>query len=1243
MVAQLEVVGEAVQGPTRLGVWLLGPTDVRLGGRPIPLRTRKTLALLAYLAAEDRMHRRAELAALLWPESDEHRARTTLRSAVHDLRGALRTDGGTHDEYLLVERDSLGLRVKGEVDLDLAVLRSAYDSARSSIGVLRPTGEERQDLVKRLTDGAAAYRGDFMDGFFLDDAPEFDYWASLEREGWRTRMAAVLDRLSGLFLASGEVQEAAAVAERWAAHEPSGEAAHERLMRTRYAMGDPTGALRGYEQYRSALGTGPPGATTASPAMAALAARIRSESGGSSRLQRPPLARRPGPAHPPAGSRSSSGVPLVGRAQEFGALAEEHSLAASGGVRVVALVGEAGIGKTRLAEEFMLWAAAEGTDVLRGDCPGPNRSLPYGSVISAIRYRLERERAPDDLLEDIWLSELGRLLPELRERYPDLEPPPADEAAAKSRLFEAVARLLGALSRRAPVIVFVDDLHWSDAATLDLLRYVIGRLAGNGSPILLLVAMREEELDRVEDLWGWMSAVERAVPLRRLELGNLDEHDTVRVLRSLTGDTGEHGGLAAGIGAFGRRLHAETGGHPFFLLETIKALLDKGTLSTIGSADGAVVGALARAEETLDGGLVPPSVRALIRERLTRVGLATADLLVAGAVLSDHFDFDLVSRVAGLPEREGLAAVDEAVRGRLLREPSRWRGDGLGGYSFVHDKIRDVVYSDAGEARRRVFHRRALAVLAEQGAAPGELARHALAARDVEATFRHCVAAAEQALSVFAVEDARGHLVRARALLDERVSGASGRLGAPDERRGLYAGLGRVHEVAGEWVEAQEAYEKLLAEAQETRDRETEWLTLHRLATLGVQGSTTQVEQDGEFLRGVRSTTNEGNIDGATSGVPALGHRTSGAFAWSPTAARRLSTEALALAREMRRDDLVAQSLAGLAVTEAYAGRWGRVLAATEEEGALHARLGDRTRERQTLSLSAHALVLTGRPREAVRRMREHPGLAGQPNGRTISRADVHSMAMALTEIGGYEEALGIAREGLAAARSMAYAPQLMLNLLALGDVLRALGHLQEARECYQEMSGVMFPPKARALVHAKLCAVAALAADWRTAYDEAVRATRLRDEVPILSTGALHLHLDVEALLRGGNRDLARDQLNRFGAAVDGNRRLRLAHLRALTVLRRFDGHGDGALEQLDTARGLAEEIGLPGELWQIAASVGALHAELGNEAEAQNSRARAAMTVGRLADGIRDPALRAGFVSATAAYREPVAALLP
>lgn len=1213
----------------KLELRLFGPPEARRDGEPLPLRTKKALALLAYLAAESGTHRRAELAALLWPESEEKRARTTLRSALADLRSALGSGDGMDSEYLLVDRDSLGLSAEAGIDLDLTVLRTSYELIRNSAGIARPDGEQRRELLGQLRKGSEAYRGEFLESFYLDDAPEFDYWVGVEREGWRRRLAVVLDSLSGLLLESGEAREAAAVAERWTAQAPRSEAAHGRLMRARYALGDRDGALQVYEQYRTATEGGSEEAVTA-PEMAALAARISADRGDRGTPSRLPLDRRPKQAYGPRGSREAYSVPLVGRSEELGTLAEEHSLVSSGGVRAVALVGEAGIGKTRLAEEFLLWSAAEGADVLRGYYTEVGEGVPYRGVISVLRPRLERERAPDDLLEDVWLSELGRILPEIQERYPDLPPPTADEATAGSRLFEAVVRLFEALARRGPVTLFMDDLHWADAAALNRLGYVFRRLAEDGSPVLLLLAMREEEMDRVVDLWGWLAALERGMPVRRLELGSLNVDDTLRVLLSMTG--GEREDPTRGLEEFGRRLHAETGGQPFFLLETIRALLDRGTLTVKPDAGAeATARTVAYAEEAL-AGLLPPGVRGLIRERLSRLGSAASDLLAAGAVLGDGFEFEIVRRVAGRGEGEALSALDEALHGRLLCESRLWSSGERGGYSFSHDKIRDVVYTDAGEARRRVFHRRALETLEAEGAPAAELARHALAARLEGVAFRHSLAAAEEALAIFAVEDARTHFGRARSLLEGEASGGeSSRLSTPEERLRLYASLGRVHEVAREWGEAQDVYERMLEEVRRAGDREAEWMALHRLATLGIEASAGQAWQEDEFYQGVRRKRDDGDEEGDERGVRSPGYATPEDFAWPLSAARACATEALGLAREMCREDLVAQSLAALGVLEAYSGRWERVLSTAEEGISFYSRMGDRAMEGRMLNFSAHGLFMTGEPEEAVRRMRDHPGITGELGDQEIHRATVNGMPLALIETGDYEEALHVAREGLAAARSVGYAPRLMLNLQSLGDVQRALFHLEEAGETYREMAGIIFPPEFRALTHSKLCAVAATAGDWKEAHAETLLAARLRDEVPVQGTEALHRHLEVEALLRGGDGDLAREQMERFGEAVGENRRLRLAYLRALAVLRRWEGDGAAALEHLQEARGLAEQIGLPGELWQIEASLGDLHRGLGNGSEARRYRCRAAEILRRLADGIRDRELRQQFLSAT------------
>jgi len=189
---------------------------------------------------------------------------------------------------------------------------------------------------------------------------------------------------------------------------------------------------------------------------------------------------------------------------------------------------------------------------------------------------VERENAPDDLLSDVWLAELARLLPELCDRYPDLPVPTGDEALARTRLFEAVVRLGQALAnRRAPIVVLVDDLQWADVASLDVLRYAARHWSELGVPALLLLGVRSDAVDADPALGEWLLDLERDVPVRRLTLGPITRDDTEQLVHGLaiSAEGSEPDAVAATPSTdFAGWLFAETGGHPFFVIETLKAL-----------------------------------------------------------------------------------------------------------------------------------------------------------------------------------------------------------------------------------------------------------------------------------------------------------------------------------------------------------------------------------------------------------------------------------------------------------------------------------------------------------------------------------------------------------------------------------------------------------------------------------------------------------------------------------------------
>jgi DNA-binding SARP family transcriptional activator len=763
-----------------LSVAVLGAPEVRHGARSVVFPTRKALAALVYLLVEGRTHRRDKLVAFFWPESDEQAGRATLRSTLARLRASLEEADG--DVHLLIERDAVGFDFASDFDLDLNELRRAYDAAQS-VGRAPLAGERRHDLMERLQRGAAVWRGEFLDGFLLREAPDFDDWVGTQQELWRRRAGVVLDRLSLLQVEGGSTAGALETAERWLRLDPLEEHAHRRLIQLHLAAGDRGAAMRAYEACRAILldelGVPP------EPETEALATRIRAAPA------RPAAAPRAG-VHPAAPFLDG---PIVGREDEFSGLVEHYLDAARGRTRAIVLQGEAGIGKTRLAGAFLNWATAQGADALRGQAFESGARLPYQPLIDALRPRLERETDLAAVLSDTWLAEVSRILPELCDRRPALPAPEGDEAVARTRLFEAIARLGRAFATRAPLVLFVDDVQWADVASLDVLRYVGRRWTQDGTPVLLLLCLRSEAL-ATPTLANWLQGLRRDLEVADLELGPLSFADTRRLLYG-SDSVANASSLAD---AFARWIYEETSGQPFFVVETVRALSERGALTPRQTDDGAwVVEVRASPDPREHGRLLPAGVRRIVQARLAPLPPAARDLLTAAAVLGQGFGFDLLGHVSHLSDDDALAALDAVVRARLLRET----GDGEAGstsdqgrsrYVFAHDKIRDVVYAEAGDARRSVFHRRALDALEAAGAPAAELARHALASGQDEPALQYSVAAGDAAIRLLAARDAAAHYARAIALAE--------RLGRDDLLGQLHARRGRAFVSVAMWTDA---------------------------------------------------------------------------------------------------------------------------------------------------------------------------------------------------------------------------------------------------------------------------------------------------------------------------------------------------------------------------------------------------------------------------------------------------------
>jgi DNA-binding SARP family transcriptional activator len=740
-----------------LHLYTLGPPEVCLGKNPVTFPTRKTLALLIYLAIESGAQPRESLAALFWPEASPERSHASLRNTLDHLQTAFRqASGQARTSYLLVTHNSLSLNPDAAIDFDLRTVEHAYSLARADRSSrMLPEGSASLPL---LQSAAACQRGDFLAGFSLGDAPDFDDWVATQREVWHRRLGLILDRLSEVQFAQGEFAGATETASHWIALDALNEIAYRRKMRAHFAAGERGQALETYETCRTILAAEL--SIEPEPDTAVLAENIRS--------QAPPAQPYVHKAAPrskrPDTSVNFLGSLFAGRNREYQELIKCYGRSTESQPQFVILRGEAGIGKTRLARKFILWVRTQGAELLSGRAFEIGSHLPFQSLVEALRLRLEGESSLTDLVDETWLSPISQLLPELRQKFPNLstspvELPRSEADISQAQLYEPLVQCMLALAKRAPLVLFLDDLQWADSATLDLLQYAIRRWQDNSARILFLASLRSEALhpmtqpkqaDGPQGLGLWLERVSREMTPVHIVLEPLGEGETTQMMQSI---------LSPPDAGFTQWLYHETHGHPFYLIETLKDLLERRVLHPKRRAEGQWSFAVDAEHDLGQAVRVPSTVHAVIRSRMNRLSPNAFSLLAGGAVLEHRITFEHMCAICNLTEDLALPALDELISGRLLLETAQ---PGVASaYAFTNDMLRDVVYTEAGDARRRHFHQEALEILAAAGESAAVLTHHALAAGLVQDAFRYSLAAGREALCLSAVNDAIVHFERA--------------------------------------------------------------------------------------------------------------------------------------------------------------------------------------------------------------------------------------------------------------------------------------------------------------------------------------------------------------------------------------------------------------------------------------------------------------------------------------------------
>jgi DNA-binding SARP family transcriptional activator/predicted ATPase len=929
-----------------LEITLLGPPRVERDGERVAFDTRKAMALLAHLALADGPRSRDALCGLLWPAHDPDHARGALRRTLSTLRGAV------GEQWIETAGDTIALNRGPGLVLDVERFRELAADGAS---------------LETLSEAVALHSGEFLEGFSLRDSPEFDDWQTREANALGRELASALRRLVELLVARSDYDRALPHARRWLDVDPLHEPAHRTLIRLYAWSGDRAAAL---EQYRNCvrtlsqeLGVAPLEET------ASLYQQVNEGS------LAPPAA--PAPPRAPTRARAAAvppELPLIGRAEALATLVDAHAAAQpDGGLAVIE--GEAGIGKTRLADELVGHARSRGAVVLTARCHDDEAGLPYGPIVELLREarrNAERDGWADALAAQR-LADASLLLPELaelRQGVPD--PLPLDGPGAQVRLAEGVIDVIGAAcAGPEPGVVFLDDVHAADEATIDAISYLGRRLAGR--PLLLVVSWRSEALPPGHRLRRLAVDLVREGRAAIVSPARLNEDEVGTLVQAAVPNRAAPD--------LARRVYVESEGLPLFVAEYLVAL-------RAGGDPG---------EETLS-----PEVRNVLDARLAGLGDVAHQVLGAAATIGRSFDLDTLRQASGRGDEETVDALEELVANGVVRdtpgpEPA---------YDFSHQKLRALVYDKTSLARRRLLHGRVAAALSRRR--PGEesaalVASHLRLAGDQAGAAESYRVAAEHAASLHAHADALEHLEAALALGDPDAAGLHERIGDIRTLVGDYGGalasyesaaaqceppalaaiehkLGDVHHRRGEWEQAEGRFLAALdaapAEGLRARIQADLALTLHHAGRL--ERATTLAREALALAETARDQPAQAQVRNML-GVLArnAGERES---------ALGQLERSLALARELGDEPAQVAALNNLALVRRDAGDVSEALELTQEALALCAAHGDRHREAALENNLADLYHAAGNEEEAMAHLKRAVAIFTQVGANEATR-----------------------------------------------------------------------------------------------------------------------------------------------------------------------------------------------------------------------------------------------------------------
>ncbi|WP_047864865.1 ATP-binding protein [Rubrobacter aplysinae] len=721
-------------------------------------KTRSLLKLL--LTRPGHVFSRDEIIDALWSGLTPDAAERSLRVTVSLLRRALEPDLGHGSASSYIHQKRPGYSFNSDADCEV----DAWEFERHG----RRADEARQ--AERVDDAIREYRAalGYARGEFLAEEP-YEEWAIEARDRLKERELTLCSELSECLALKGRYSEAVESCKQALTLDGYGEDIHRRLMLYHYCAGEQNLALRAFRDYsrmlRQALGAIP----------SADLERLKSQIEARDVPGVDELRRYPKPRRPLRLPYSLSRTHFVGRDGEHGVLAERLRQALLGSGSTIAVEGEAGVGKTRLAEEFLGYARSRGVHVLRGRCYERELGPPLEPVVDALgKAESVAEAVPE--------------LSESHEATPDY--PWTDRPQGAARMYQELA---GTLLREASgegLILFIDDLQWADPATLDFLSYLAKRISGE--KVMLVLTYRREQAPELSE---WLEKLDERRALDRISLDRLELEDVTRMLVRMSRKSfGDLQPLAEFV-------YRESEGNPFYAVEYLRWLIESGAVEI---DDRRRISGLKG--EVLQESALPSGVRSLIQARFGGLNEEARELLEVVAVVGRGCDLGLLCRVVGRGEFEIFDTIKPLIGSGMVVESFQ-------SYQFSHDKLRQALYGATDEPVRRMLHLRVARALEEEDGEPAELAHHYVQAEEWRPALDSLVRAARKAAGSHTWETAVRDYDRALEIT-EKVPGSG------ETRFELLAAREVLIEHLDRWEERTAAVQELFELANHLGDRD---------------------------------------------------------------------------------------------------------------------------------------------------------------------------------------------------------------------------------------------------------------------------------------------------------------------------------------------------------------------------------------------------------------------------------------